>query len=187
MEDIQKKITNCFLCGKRTKLVKNSMQIGKTSFVVIGESPAKDGWIQSKKAFYNSAGKLQGTGRVLSKLLSDIGLSLSDIYFTECCKCIIEDRKDLEICSKNCLPILIEQLNSIPCDVIVTMGMHPTQAILNTKIKKFADYVGQIYEISLGKKRYKVIPIYHPSPLNPKGYKDNVAIFNTIKENSVLN
>ena len=85
------------------------------------------------------------------------------------------------------MPILIEQLNSIPCDVIVTMGMHPTQAILKTKIKKFADYVGQIYEISLGEKRYKVIPIYHPSPLNPKGYKDNVTIFNTIKENSNFN
>ena len=32
---------------------------------------------------------------------------------------------------------------------------------------------------------YKLIPIYHPSPLNPKGYKDNVSIFEKLKNNSI--
>ena len=83
------------------------------------------------------------------------------------------------------MPILIEQLNSVPCDIILTMGLHPTQALLKTKIKKFADYVGKEFYISLGIKEYKLIPIYHPSPLNPKGYKDNVPIFENIKKNSI--
>ena len=122
---------------------------------------------------------------VLEKLLNNIGLSISDIYFTECCKCIIEDRKNLERCSKNCLPILIEQLSEIPCDTILTMGVHPTQAILQTKIKKFADFVGKEFNITLGSKQFKLIPIYHPSPLNPKGYKENVPIFDKIKKNSI--
>ena len=181
MKHIQEKIKNCSLCGNLPKLTENSMQLGETNFIIIGESPAKDGWIESKKAFYNTDGKLQGTGRILEKLLQNIGLTISKIYFTECCKCIIEDRKNLEMCSKNCLPILIEQLDNIPCNVIITMGVHPTQAILQTKIKRYSDFVGKTFDITLGCKKYKLIPIYHPSPLNPKGYKDNLPIFDSIK------
>ena len=186
MKNIETEISNCNLCGNLPKLVENSVQYGKTNFIIIGESPAKDGWIESKKAFYNTAGKLQGTGRVLEKLLNNIGLSIKDIYFTEFCKCIIEDRKNLEKCSNNCRPMLIKQLNKLPCNVIVTMGLHPTQAILKTKIKKFADFVGKEFDIQLGDKGYTLIPIYHPSPLNPKGYKDNISIFDKIKK-SVIN
>ena len=185
MEKVNNKILNCSLCGNLPKLTENSIQYGKTNFIIIGESPAKDGWIESKRAFYNVYGKLQGSGRVLEKLLTNIGLSIDDIYFTECCKCIIEDRKTLEKCSANCMPILIEQLNNIPCNIILTMGLHPTQAILKTKIKKFADYVGKEFDITNGNKHYILIPIYHPSPLNPKGYKDNVPIFNKIKKNFI--
>ena len=185
MNNANEKIIKCSLCGALPKLVENSIQYGRTRFIIIGESPAKDGWIKSKRAFYNTSGKLQGTGRILEKLLNNIGLSISDIYFTECCKCIIEDRTKLESCSNNCMPILIEQLISVPCDIILTMGLHPTQALLKTKIKKFADYVGKEFYISLGIKEYKLIPIYHPSPLNPKGYKDNVPIFENIKKNSI--
>ena len=62
------------------------------------------------------------------------------------------------------------------------MGVHPTQAILQTKIKRFSDYVGKEFDVELGGKVYKLIPIYHPSPLNPKGYKNNVPIFERVKE-----
>ena len=181
MDKISEKIKSCTMCGALPKLVENSVQIGKTKFIIIGESPAKDGWIESKRAFYNTAGKLQGSGRILEKLLNLIDLSIPDIYFTECCKCIIEDRKNLEKCSANCMPILVEQLNSLPCDIILTMGLHPTQALLSTKIKKFADYVGKEFDVKLGTKTYKLVPIYHPSPLNPKGFKDNFPIFERLK------
>ena len=179
---IEDKIKECSLCGALPKLDEPSIQIGATPFIIIGESPAKDGWIKSKKAFFNSSGKLQGTGRVLSKLLNNIGYSIPDIYFTECCKCVIEDRKKLQECSANCLPILYEQLKQIPCRIIVTMGLFPTHALLQTKIKRFADVVGNIFDLNINSKKIILIPIYHPSPLNPRGYKDNLAIFNKIKE-----
>ena len=132
MNTIQKQINLCSLCGNLPKLTETSIQIGTTPFIIIGESPAKDGWIESKRAFYNTAGKLQGSGRILEKLLNYIGFSIPDIFFTECCKCIIEDRKTLTKCSNNCKPILIKQLKQIPCKLILTMGLHPTQALLNT-------------------------------------------------------
>ena len=182
MQVSNEKIKNCNKCGVLPKQVEDSVQIGTTRFIIVGESPTKDGWIKSHRAFFNIEGKLQGSGRVLEKLLNLINLSISDIYFTECCKCIIEDRKTLERCSENCMPILVEQLSELPCDIILTMGLHPTQAILKTKIAKFADYVGKEFDITLGSRKYKLIPIYHPSPLNPKGFKDNVPIFERIGE-----
>ena len=134
MEDIQKKLCNCSLCGNLQKLTENSIQFGTTKFIIIGESPAKDGWIESKRAFYNTSGKLQGSGRVLEKLLNSIGLSISDIYFTECCKCIIEDRKILEKCSNNCMPILIEQLNSLPCEIILKLSLEAEESVIKSVI-----------------------------------------------------
>lgn len=152
MEDIQKAIINCSLCGDLPKLKDVNMQFGKTQFIIVGESPAKDGWIESKRAFYNVYGKLQASGRVL------------------------------EASSKNCRSILAKQLKSIPCNIIVTMGLHPTQALLDMKIKKFADYVGKDFDLNINGKDFKLIPLYHPSPLNPKGYKDNIPVFKHIKE-----
>ena len=178
---LQKEINNCSLCGDLQKLTENSIQIGTTPFIVIGESPAKDGWIISKRAFYNKENKLQASGKVLEKLLNSIGLSINDIYFTECCKCIIEDRKQLDKCSQNCLPILHKQIYQLPCEILIPMGKHPTQALLGIKIKKFADCVGKEFDIKISDRKYIVLPIYHPSPLNPKGYKDNVPIFNKLK------
>ena len=180
-KNLQSFIQNCCLCGNLQKLTNKSIQIGITPFIIIGESPAKDGWIVSGRAFYNKDSKLQASGKVLEKLLNNIGFSINDIYFTECCKCIIEDRKQLEKCCKNCLPILCEQLQTLPCKILVTMGLAPTQALLGIKIKKYADYVGKIFNININNKEYKIFPIYHPSPLNPKGYKENVAIFNILK------
>ena len=54
------------------------------------------------------------------------------------------------------MTILIEQLNSLPCDIILTMELYTTQAILKTKIKKYADYVGKEFDIVLGDKKYRL-------------------------------
>lgn len=182
MDKLSNLIESCNLCGSKPKLTDTYCQIGKTRFIIIGESPAKDGWIQSKKAFYNTYGKLQATGKVLEKLLNNIDLKIDDLYFTECCKCIIEDRTELAKCSKNCLPILYQQLKNIPCDIILTMGLHPTQALLDTKINRFADVVGKKFHLNILGKEFLLIPIYHPSPLNPKGYTGNVPIFEHLKQ-----
>lgn len=183
MDYIKDEIKNCNKCGNLPKMNDVILQIGKTPFIIIGESPAKDGWIVSKHAFYNCQGKLQASGRVLTKLLQILNLIIEDIYFTECCKCIIEDRGKLDKCSQNCKSILFNQLCKLDeCKIIITMGKSPTQTLLNQKIGKFADYVGKTYQIKIGDKDKLLIPIYHPSPLNPKGYKYNIPIFEHLKE-----
>lgn len=182
MIQIENEIKKCKKCGNLQKQTDTYIQYGNTPFIIIGESPAKDGWIVSKRAFYNKQGKLQASGRVLAKLLSILDYTIEDIYFTECCKCIIEDRKTLDKCSQNCKPILLKQLQNVNCDIIITMGKSPTQVLLDKKIGKFSKVVGQSFTVKIGDKEFKLIPVYHPSPLNPKGYTGNIPIFNTIKE-----
>ena len=44
------------------------------------------------------------------------------------------------------------------------------------KYDKFKDVVGQTFEIN----GYKIIPIYHPSPVSPMSYKGNIEIFKSL-------
>ncbi len=181
---LKEEFEDCKLCGNLQKLDYDCMlQKGRTPFIIIGESPAKDGWIESHKAFYNKNGKLQGSGRILSKLLAILNINIDDINFTECCKCVIQDRKALDLCSNNCKHFLFKQLDGlVDCDIIITLGLHPTQILLNKKIARFSDFVGRVFNIEINSKKFKLIPIYHPSPVNPKGYKNNVAIFEMIND-----
>ena len=45
--------------------------IWNNKFIIVGESPAKDVWIESKRSFYNTSSKLQSSGRILEKLLNN--------------------------------------------------------------------------------------------------------------------
>ena len=178
MEEIEQIIKNCNKCGDLQKPACNSFQIGKSTILVIGESPAKDGWLKSGKAFYNEQGKLQATGKILDKLLNLCNMTIKDISFTECCKCHINDRTQLDKCSENCKEYLLRQIKYSDCKIILTMGLYPTQILLNQKIKKFANIVGNKYKF-LNK---IVIPIYHCSPINPLSYKGNEQIFKNLSD-----
>lgn len=179
--DTEDLISNCHKCGCLQKLAGNALKTGKSKILILGESPARDGWIITGKAFYNKDGKLQATGKILQRLLDLIGLSIDDINFTEVCKCVIDDRKNLRACSNNCKSILFKQIEEIDCDYILTMGLIPSEIVLGYKIKKLNDVVGKRFEIKFGKSQKTIIPIYHTSPASPLCYKGNEPIFNELK------
>ena len=95
LELIESKIKSCNLCGNLPKPTCNSFKEGKSNILIVGESPAKDGWLKSGKAFYDVNNNLQATGKILAKLLNLLNLTIEDISFTECCKCHITDRTKL--------------------------------------------------------------------------------------------
>ena len=181
MKSVERKIKDCLKCGNLPKLTCDTIKKGKSRVLVLGESPAKDGWIQSGRAFYNKEGKFQASGKVLERLLNLCDLTIDDINFTECCKCIISDRKTLRKCMQNCKPILFEQLDEFDCDIILPMGQYPTETILGEKVDKLKDFVGKEFEINFGTTTKIVIPIYHTSPVNPLCYKGNEEIFINLK------
>jgi uracil-DNA glycosylase family 4 len=183
MKKIEQEIKKCNLCKNLMKLKCQTISYGKnTNLLFIGESPAKNGWIKSGKAFYDINNKLLPTGKVLDRLLKIINLSIDDITFTEACKCALNSRKELKQSSFNCFPFLERQINKLNAKILIPLGEYPTRILLNDiKFKKFSDVVGKIYKKKIGTLSLIIIPIYHPSPINPKGYKDNIEIFNLIK------
>lgn len=117
------------------------------------------------------------SGVILQKLFDIIDRDIFETTFLESVKCYPLERKNLKMCSKNCKNIMLKQLELLNPKLIITLGEFPTRNLLNFKFNKFQDVVGQIYEVG----GYKILPIYHPSPISPKSYKGNLPIFEKIK------
>ena len=83
---------------------------------------------------------------------------------------------------ENCKKILFRQIDGLDCDIILPMGLHSTQIVLDKKIDKLSNYVGKEFVVNFGSKEKLVVPIYHTSPANPQGYKGNKEIFKKINE-----
>ena len=181
LKEIDKEIYDCNLCKDMVEKFPNSktVSIGKNNdIVILGEAPANNGWRKSGKARYDVNNRLLPSGVVLQKLLSIIDLNLEDIYFLEAIKCYPIDRKYLKQCNTNCKKYLFKQLEIINPKIILTLGDSATKVLLDIKYNKFSEVVGNQYYLN----HYIVIPIYHPSPISPKGYKGNIEIFNNLKE-----
>ena len=183
---IDEKIQNCCLCSNMVEKFPNSKTVsfGKQKDVVIlGEAPANNGWRKSGIAWYDINHKLLPSGVVLQKLLNLINLTIEDTYFMEAIKCYPIDRKYLNKCSINCKKFLFMQLEEIKPKVILSLGDSATRTILDVKYKKFSDVVGKVFDVN----GYKIIPIYHPSPISPLSYKGNEEIFKNLNLQDITN
>lgn len=183
---IDEKIQNCSLCSNIVEKFPNSKTVsfGKQKDVVIlGEAPANNGWRKSGIAWYDINHKLLPSGVVLQKLLNLINLTIEDTYFIEAIKCYPIDKKYLNKCSINCKKFLFMQLEEIKPKVILSLGYSATRTILDVKYKRFSDVVGKVFDVN----GYKIIPIYHPSPISPLSYKGNEEIFKNLNLQDITN
>ncbi len=172
-----------YKCNKCNKLVEKfppdrTVFLGKDNdIILIGEAPANNGWRKSHMLWRDTTGKLLPSGIILQKLFDIIDRNILETTFLEAVKCYPLERKNLKICSCNCKDIMLYQLELLNPKLIITLGEFPTRALLDFSFKKFSDVVGNIYQVS----SYKVLPIYHPSPISPKSYKGNLPIFEKLK------
>ena len=176
---IDKDIYECNLCGDMVEKFPNSKTISignRNDIVILGEAPANNGWRKSGIAWYDINHKLLPSGVVLQKLLDEINLKIEDTYFMEAIKCYPIDRRYLNKCSNNCKQFLLRQLEIIKPKVVLSLGDAATKSILDIKYNKYSDVVGKKFDIN----GYKVIPIYHPSPVSPMSYKGNIEIFKNL-------
>ncbi len=180
LKQIDDEVFNCKLCDKLVDKFPNdtTVFIGKDNdIVLVGEAPANNGWRKSHKLWKDVNDKVLPSGVVLQKLFDIIDRDIFETTFLESVKCYPLERKNLKICSKNCKNIMLEQLKILNPNLIITLGEFPTRNLLDFKFDKFADVVGSIYEVN----GYKVLPIYHPSPISPKSYSGNVPIFEKLR------
>lgn len=181
--DIDAEVAVCKLCDGLVEHFNQSttISVGKTTdIVIVGEAPANNGWRKSGVAWYDENHKLIPSGKILAKLLNNIGMSLEDTSFVEAVKCYPLNRGCLHSCIKNCRPYLTRQLSLFQPKVVLPLGETATRA-LGLNFKKFREVAGKVFEVD----GYTVIPIYHPSPASPVGYSNNVPIFQYIKSHLI--
>lgn len=184
LDEIDAKVHICNSCNKLVDKFPNSPTVflGKNNdIVLVGEAPANNGWRKSHRLWKDVNGKVLPSGVVLQKLFDIIDRNIFETSFLESVKCYPLERKNLKSCSKNCKNIMLEQLQILNPKLIITLGEFPTRNLLEFKFEKFSEVVGNIYEIN----NYKVLPIYHPSPISPKSYTGNIPIFEKIKKNEI--
>lgn len=180
LRQVDKKVYSCKSCDKLVDKFPDDVTVflGKDNeIVLVGEAPANNGWRKSHKLWIDLNGKVLPSGLVLQKLFDIIDRNIFETTFLESVKCYPLERKNLKTCSSNCKNIMLEQLKILNPKLIITLGEFPTRNLLDFKFNKFADVVGKIYEVN----DYKILPIYHPSPISPKSYTGNIPIFEKLR------
>ena len=181
LQRIDQEIYQCALCKNLVEKFPNlsTVYLGKNNdIVLIGEAPANNGWRKSHMLWKDINGKILPSGVILQKLFDIINKDIFETTFLESVKCFPVERKNLKTCSKNCKQIMEKQLEILQPKLIITLGEFPTRSLLDFKFKKYQEVVGNIYEVN----GYKILPIYHPSPISPKSYKGNIPIFQMLYE-----
>ncbi|MDO8462645.1 MAG: uracil-DNA glycosylase [Deltaproteobacteria bacterium] len=143
--------TRCKLHQGRTKIV---FGVGNPNakLMFIGEGPGHDEDLQGEP-FVGRAGQL------LTKIIEAMGLKRSDVYIANTVKCRPPNNRapepdEIETCS----PFLIQQVQAIQPQIIVTLGNPATQTLLGTQQGitllrgHFHDWNG-----------IQLMPTYHPA------------------------
>lgn len=138
-----------------------------TKIMFIGEAPGRMEDLEGRP-FVGAAGKL------LTELLSSIGLRRSEVYITNLIKCRPPQNRDplpdeVEACS----PYLDRQIELLMPKLIVTLGRHSTKYILSKcgiRVTSISRVRGRVFSIRVNDVSIKVIPTYHPAAAlyNPK-------------------
>lgn len=123
--------------------------------------------------------------------LSVLGLSKSDVLYIGAIGCIL--RKDLteeEMCSamEQCFVWKQELLKrATNMQYVILSGMHAYQLFYG-HVERLSDYLGYIFESTIGERTVKVIPI--PSPVylsrNPAAFKKTLDVLREMKSEVCL-
>lgn len=184
LEKIRQKILSQLKCPLKSQAT--NLVFGKgnpnAKILFIGEAPGEKEDLQGIP-FVGKAGKQ------LDKLLNQIELTIDDIYITNILKYRPPKNRDPKIDEIfRHTPYLIEQIKIINPQIIATLGNFSTKFILALnnydqnsqtleeyfqnslkkemkKIPGIAQIHGQQHTIKFNNKKFKIIPIYHPSAI----------------------
>ncbi len=147
--------TRCRLSQGRTQVVFGAGN-AQAELMFVGEAP---GFHEDKQGlpFVGQAGKL------LEKLLAQIGLSRSDVYIANTLKCRPPGNRDpqpdeIEACESH----LFRQIELIEPTVVATLGNFATK-LLSGRPLGITKVHGQEQETTLGGRKVLLYPLYHPA------------------------
>jgi uracil-DNA glycosylase len=147
--------TRCRLAQGRTQVVFGAGN-AHADLMFVGEAP---GFHEDKQGlpFVGQAGKL------LEKLLAQIGLARSDVYIANVLKCRPPGNRDpqpdeIEACESH----LFRQIELIEPTVVATLGNFATKLLSGRQIG-ITKVHGQEQETTLGGRKVLLYPLYHPA------------------------
>jgi uracil-DNA glycosylase family 4 len=142
--------------------------------LVVGESPAPNGWRRSGRAFYTPRGRLLPTGRRLNELLSAVDVTVDGCGFTELVKCFT-GRRPRAACARGCWPALEAQVRLLRPRLVLLLG-RGAYRLLSGVIDDCPPF-GVVTTVSIGGHRSAFLAVFHPSPVSPTGAARNREIF----------
>lgn len=134
----------------------------KAKIMFVGEAPGAT----EDKGGLPFQGK---AGQLLNRLLLERGIKRADVYVTNAVKCRPpENATPNRTQVKACNPYLIQEINRVKPEIIVTLGNIPLQAVL--KRSGIMKYRGEAIEETFGNHTCTVLPTVHPAAAlrNPK-------------------
>jgi len=147
--------TRCRLAQGRTQVVFGAGN-AHADLMFVGEAP---GFHEDKQGlpFVGQAGKL------LEKLLAQIGLARSDVYIANVLKCRPPGNRDpqpdeIEACESH----LFRQIELIEPTVVATLGNFATKLLSGRQVG-ITKVHGQEQETTLGGRKVLLYPLYHPA------------------------
>lgn len=157
LESIREELGDCKRCRLHKGRTNIVFGVGNpnASVVFVGEGPGEDEDLQGEP-FVGKAGQL------LTKIISAMGLKREDVYICNVVKCRPPKNRNPEPDEiTTCRPFLEKQLDAIRPKIIVALGTHAAQTLLNTT-EKITALRGQFYWY---RDSIQVMPTFHPSYL----------------------
>ncbi len=145
----------CALAAGRTQVVFGSGD-PDADLMFVGEAP---GFHEDQQGvpFVGQAGKL------LDRLLGDIGLQRSDVFVANVLKCRPPGNRDpLPDEIESCRPHLLRQIELIQPKLVATLGNFATKLLSGSPLG-ITRVHGVEQEVALGGLRVTLYPIYHPA------------------------
>jgi uracil-DNA glycosylase family 4 len=159
LKQVYARTQSCTLCPELAS-TRKSVVFGSgnadADLMFVGEAPGASEDEQGVP-FVGQAGKL------LEKLLGEIGLQRSDVFIANTLKCRPPGNRDplpLEI--ENCRDFLYEQVELIQPKVICTLGNFATKLLRDDKTG-ITRLHGQPELLAVGQRMVRLYPIFHPA------------------------
>lgn len=141
--------------------------------LLVGESPSPKGWWNGY-ACRNEKGNLLPSGKRLNELLESFKLSVDECGFAELCQRAVNERKVLRSRAEKDWPEFLKRVYVSRCEILILLGAHTTEIFSELSGELLA--MGKIHSVKIGKNEYRILPLYHPSPINPKNASRNRLI-----------